>query len=77
MKLKTAATVGNGYKNVTDGKIPSTLIEATLQMKNSTVARELFGETFVNHFTLTREWEWRQHLKTVTDWEFKRYFEII
>jgi len=46
-------------------------------MKNSTVARELFGETFVNHFTMTREWEWRQHLKTVTDWEFKRYFEII
>ena len=77
LKLKTAATVGNGYKNVTDGKIPSTLIEATLQMKNSTVARELFGETFVNHFTMTREWEWRQHLKTVTDWEFKRYFEII
>jgi glutamine synthetase len=77
LKLKTAATVGNGYKNETAGKIPSTLIEATLQMKNSPIAKELFGETFVNHFTMTREWEWRQHLKTVTDWEFKRYFEII
>jgi glutamine synthetase len=77
LKLKTAATVGNGYQNETGGKIPSTLIEATQQMKNSPIAKELFGETFVNHFSMTREWEWRQHLKTVTDWEFKRYFEII
>jgi hypothetical protein len=26
---------------------------------------------------MTREWEWRQHLKAVTDWEYRRYFEII
>jgi glutamine synthetase len=26
---------------------------------------------------MTREWEWKQHLKAVTDWEYKRYFEII
>jgi glutamine synthetase len=26
---------------------------------------------------MTREWEWQQHLKAVTDWEYKRYFEII
>ena len=46
-------------------------------MKDSPVARELFGDTFVEHFTMTREWEWKQHLKAVTDWEYKRYFEII
>jgi glutamine synthetase len=46
-------------------------------MKGSPVARELFGDTFVDHFALSREWEWRQHLKTVTEWEYKRYFEII
>jgi glutamine synthetase len=46
-------------------------------MKDSPVARELFGDTFVDHFTMTREWEWKQHLKAVTDWEYKRYFEII
>jgi glutamine synthetase len=46
-------------------------------MKNSEVAKELFGETFVSHFTQTREWEWRQYSKAVTDWELKRYFEII
>ena len=36
-----------------------------------------FGETFVDHFVRTREWEWRQFQDAVTDWELKRYFEII
>jgi len=77
LKLKQAATVGNGYKDYSNGVLPSTLIEAAQQMKTSKVAKELFGETFVEHFTQTREWEWRQHLKSVTDWEYRRYFEII
>lgn len=77
LKLKQPATVGNGYTDLSNGVLPSTLIEATQQMKQSKIAKELFGEKFVKHFTQTREWEWRQHLKAVTDWEYKRYFEII
>ena len=46
-------------------------------MKNSKIAKQLFGEEFVQHFVQTREWEWRQFGKAVTDWEFQRYFEII
>ena len=46
-------------------------------MKQSVVAKELFGDAFVQHFAGTREWEWRQFSKVVTDWELKRYFEII
>jgi glutamine synthetase len=46
-------------------------------MKESPIAKELFGNEFVNHYTGTREWEWRQFSKVVTDWELKRYFEII
>ena len=76
-KLKQPATVGNGYRDYSNGVLPSTLIEATQQMRTSKVAKELFGETFVEHFTQTREWEWRQHLKAVTDWECRRYFKII
>jgi len=34
-------------------------------------------DEFVEHFAATREWEWRQWLDGVTDWEMKRYFEII
>lgn len=77
MKLKQAASVGNGYRDFSNGVLPATLIEATQKMKDSDIARKLFGEKFVQHFTQTREWEWRQHLKAVTDWEYKRYFEII
>src|ERR1051326_4276714 len=66
LKLKQPVTVGNGYKDYSNGVLPSTLIEATLQMKTSKLAKELFGEKFVDHFTETREWEWRQHLKAVT-----------
>lgn len=77
LKLKQPATVGNGYEDFSNGVLPSTLIDATEQMQTSKVARELFGEKFVEHFTQTREWEWRQHLKAVTDWEYRRYFEII
>ena len=77
LKLKQPATVGNGYRDYSNGVLPSTLADATQQMKNSKLANELFGEKFVEHFTQTREWEWRQHLKAVTDWEYKRYFEII
>jgi glutamine synthetase len=46
-------------------------------MAGSTVAKQLFGDAFVDHFTRTREWEWRQFQNAVTDWELKRYFEII
>ena len=77
MKLKQPATTGNGYLEKTHGSLPYTLIDATNQMKSSSIAKELFGEAFTNHFIQSREWEWRQHLKAVTDWEYKRYFEII
>lgn len=70
-------TIGNGYRDYSHGVLPGTLHEATEKMKQSAVAKEIFGEQFTEHFVQTREWEWRQHLKPVTDWEMKRYFEII
>lgn len=77
MKLQQPATAGNGYRDFNNGTIPHTLIDASIQMKNSPIACELFGKDFTDHFIMTREWEWKQHLKAVTDWEYKRYFEII
>jgi glutamine synthetase len=77
LELNTPETVGNGYEDLGAGKIPSNLWEATQAMKNSDVAKELFGEGFVDHFVSTREWEWREFSKAVTDWELRRYFEII
>jgi glutamine synthetase len=77
LSLTQPATMGNGYKEYNYGTLPHNLYDATQMMKQAEVAREIFGDAFVEHFTNTREWEWRQHLKAVTDWEYKRYFEII
>lgn len=77
MKLSQPPTKGNGYRDYAHGILPANLIEATERMKNSEVAKTILGQPFVEHFTQTREWEWRQSLKAVTDWELKRYFEII
>jgi len=77
LELNQAASTGNGYMEKAFGRLPSTLEEATTRMKTSSIAREILGDYFVDHFISTRDWEWRQHLKAVTDWEIKRYFEII
>ena len=57
--------------------LPRTLWEAAQRLKQSRVAREYFGDAFVQHFAATREWEEREFRKHITDWELARYFEII
>jgi glutamine synthetase len=77
LKLSEAPVTGTNARTDHIPRLPRTLIEATERMKRSEIARELFGEAFVDHFVRTREWEWRQYLDAVTDWELKRYFEIV
>jgi glutamine synthetase len=77
LKLEVEATRGNGYENLSNGTIPANLYEASVKMRESELARDFFGEDFVNHFTNTRIWEWNQYSASITDWERKRYFEII
>ncbi|RED98016.1 glutamine synthetase family protein [Marinoscillum furvescens] len=77
LELNTPATIGNGYENNTAEHLPKSLHQATEKMNSSVIAKELFGEEFTSHFCKTREWECRQFAKAVTNWELKRYFEII
>lgn len=70
------ALEGNAYEQTT-ANLPKNLRDATSAMKQSELARNLLGESFVRHFVETREWEWSQFESAVTDWEMKRYFEII
>jgi glutamine synthetase len=77
LTLDIPASVGNGYADKKQGVLPANLSEATRAMANSPIASELFGTEFVDHFTRTRDWEWRQYVSQVSDWELKRYFEII
>ncbi len=77
LKLEDEPIKGNGYASDRGEKLPTNLYEAALKFKNSELARELFGDFFVEHFAQSRLWEWRQFQESITDWELKRYFEII
>jgi glutamine synthetase len=77
-KLSAPAFVtGSGYDDKKAKVLPRTLEEATDRFEKSSVARELLGDAFVEHFVATRRWEWKQFRRAVTDWELQRYFEII
>jgi len=77
LSLDAPPVTGSGYADATAPVLPRNLGEATERFGASQVARDLFGDAFVEHFAMTRRWEWRQFSKAVTDWERKRYFEII
>jgi len=70
---------GNAYdqKHPDYLALPRTLWDSAQAFKASDAARSLFGDTFVDHFAASREWEEREFRKHVTDWEMERYFEII
>jgi len=76
LDLKQSAVQGSAYTSNTP-RLPRNLQEATQKLAESRIARELFGEEFVDHFIKTRAWEWRQFQDSVTHWELQRYFEII
>jgi len=57
--------------------LPLNLNEAATALRGSDAARDLFGDAFVEHYSSTREWEFNEFRKHITDWEMQRYFEII
>jgi glutamine synthetase len=75
LTVKPITGTNKGAENIP--RAPRSLIETTRVFRESDVARDWFGDDFVDHFAATREWEWRQWQDAVTDWELKRYFEII
>jgi glutamine synthetase len=77
LKLATKPITGDNKGGEGVVRAPRTLIETTRIFHASKLAREWFGADFVDHFAATREWEWRQWLDAVTDWELKRYFELV
>jgi glutamine synthetase len=77
LKLTTPPITGTNQGGENVPRAPRTLLETTRAFRESQIARDWLGDTFVEHFAATREWEWRQWQDAVTDWELKRYFEII
>ncbi|MBJ21927.1 MAG: glutamine synthetase [bacterium] len=74
-----SAILGNAYEDpdAISSPLPTSLAEASAALRGSTMARECFGDAFVEHFAATREWEDLESRKSVTDWDLARYFEII
>ena len=68
---------GNAYAVEDAVPLARNLLTATEALAASTVAPEMLGAGFVQHFVESRVWEWRQFQKAVTSWELERYFEII
>jgi len=77
LKLTTPPITGTNQGAENIPRAPRSLIETTRVFQRSDIARDWFGDLFVDHFAATREWEHRQWQDAVTDWELKRYFEII
>jgi glutamine synthetase len=77
LKLEDAPVKGSAYAESNVQRLPHNLSEATQKLAESKIAREILGDDLVEHFVATRAWEWRQFQDSVTDWETRRYFEII
>ncbi|KAF7533198.1 hypothetical protein G7Z17_g13550 [Cylindrodendrum hubeiense] len=59
-------------------RLAKSLKEATARFTaKDSIAREVFGDDFVDHFGGTREHEIRLYDEAVTDWEVKRYIETV
>jgi glutamine synthetase len=58
-------------------RLPTSLEAATLLLANSERARQVLPEAFIDHYVRTRDFEVRQHAKSVSQWELERYFEAI
>jgi len=70
---------GNAYDQTLPPqlKLPTGLWDAAQQLKKSSMARDYFGDAFVDHFAVTREWEEQEYRKHISEWELERYFENI
>jgi glutamine synthetase len=75
-RLKLAPPhAGDAYADAGLLDVPKTLREAADCLKRSTMLRAAFGDTVVDHYVHTAEWEQFEYDRRVTDWELVRGFE--
>jgi len=59
-------------------KLPTSLESAVAAFgREDSLAREVLGSFFVDHYKGTREHELEVHRRAVTSWEVERYFELV
>ena len=70
-------TKGSAYKAAEATPLPGSLPEALERFQHSDLARRWFGEEFVEQYVAFRQWEVEKHRRAVSDWERRRYFEMV
>ncbi|NQZ55944.1 MAG: glutamine synthetase [Lentisphaeraceae bacterium] len=77
----TAAIVGNAYEQEDDLperlQLSSNLFDAIRKFQKSKKAKSVFGKPFCEHYAASRLWEVREYERQVTDWQLRRYLELI
>ncbi|KAK3815119.1 MAG: glutamine synthetase [Benniella sp.] len=70
--------IASGKAEFRAERLPKSLKDSALKMlKKGSVAREVLGDAFVEHYAATRLNEYRLWETAVTSWETKRYFELV
>jgi glutamine synthetase len=72
-----APVQGDAYAIPGLPSLPATLVEALDRFESSELARDWFGEGFVDHYGAMKRWELKKYNRAVTDWERRRYFEMV
>jgi len=57
--------------------LPDSLITAVLEMENSKLVKETFGEPLFSKFIANKKSEWERYRVRVTDYELKVYFPML
>jgi len=71
----SAEFCGNAYEATDVPRVPRSMAEAIAALRDSTLAREAFGDDVVAHYLNMAEVEQSAYDMAVTDWERRRYFE--
>ncbi|MEM6769858.1 MAG: glutamine synthetase, partial [Bacteroidota bacterium] len=76
LPLELAPVRGSAYQAASGALLPANLGAAAGAMEGTKAMEELLGAEFTAHLVATRQWEWSQYQRAVTDWERRRYLEI-
>jgi glutamine synthetase len=72
-----AATVAQAIEQGHIRSLARNLATATDLFEQSAFAREYLGGDFVDHYVATRRWEVKEYEKAVTNWDRRRYLELV
>lgn len=77
LELKDPPVKGSAYEQEVGALLANDLGAAAGAMSVDGPHSSLLGKDFLHHFLNTRQWEWQQYQRAVTDWERRRYLEIV